>query len=169
MRHTVFKEVSIHARVKRATVVDSQRVCKRFSFNPRPREAGDQWTEYLPAASQCFNPRPREAGDLLIPLPCCRTVIVSIHARVKRATPKSLCYNGTRTSFNPRPREAGDTVPAGVACEITVSIHARVKRATSRCFPRKRAGRCFNPRPREAGDPRSRCCSLSYSFQSTPA
>ena len=50
--------------------------------------------------------------------------MVSIHARVKRAT-TILYHHGP-----------------------LVSIHARVKRATAAGSPRP----CFNPRPREAGD-----------------
>jgi len=55
---------------------------------------------------------------------------VSIHARVKRATPSPLRYYYV----------------------WLVSIHARVKRATYQVIPTKSGGDCFNPRPREAGD-----------------
>jgi len=55
---------------------------------------------------------------------------VSIHARVKRATPgQCLCVNGA-----------------------LVSIHARVKRATGIVKQDFADFAGFNPRPREAGD-----------------
>ena len=55
---------------------------------------------------------------------------VSIHARVKRATP----------AFNP------------IELAVLVSIHARVKRATRNSWVTGRAYAGFNPRAREARD-----------------
>jgi len=103
----VLLNVSIHARVKRATRTVRKPGQGSDCFNPRPREAGDFTGGKNFEKIRCFNPRPREAGDT--PLDSVLTPRgVSIHARVKRAT-----------SFH-RQTFAGRKV----------SIHARVKRAT---------------------------------------
>ena len=55
--------ISIHALVKRATVI----LAVFFSddnFNPRPREEGDIITLCAGALQKYFNPRPREEGDV---------------------------------------------------------------------------------------------------------
>ncbi len=78
------------------------------SFNPRPRMAGDALLCLTNSPQQGFNPRPRMAGDITQPvnlngngsfnprprmagdsgaIDFAKTVIVSIHARVWRATP----------------------------------------------------------------------------------
>ena len=86
-------EVSIHARVKRATRSGAAVI--------------EAWS---------FNPRPREAGDLLRWWPFCR-IEVSIHARVKRATSAFPADPTAANGFNPRPREAGDPCwPLALAC-----------------------------------------------------
>ena len=56
-------DISIHALVKRATVIPRRFVFKQAYFNPRPREEGDKTT--------CSKSQ---------------TVKISIHALVKRAT-----------------------------------------------------------------------------------
>ena len=55
--------VSIHARVKRATVDRARCQVFREGFNPRPREAGDSLAQWIVLNYYSFNPRPREAGD----------------------------------------------------------------------------------------------------------
>ena len=77
---------------------------------------------------------------------------VSIHARVKRATLQNVQRIVKIPGFNPRPREAGDAATCAIEGRWTVSIHARVKRATPRATGWRGGGRGFNPRPREAGD-----------------
>ena len=56
-----------------------------WGFNPRAREARDTQPMNQTANPTRFNPRAREARDYLVPqlIPI---IIVSIHARVKRAT-----------------------------------------------------------------------------------
>ena len=98
-------KVSIHARMKRATL-------HRHIHRPGVR----------------FNPRPHEAGDVY-GLGAGSVVIVSIHARMKRAT-ISLYWCMPAASFNPRPHEAGDVGSRPFPARRRVSIHARMKRAT---------------------------------------
>ena len=75
-------------------------------------------------------------------------IYVSIHARVKRATPKEFVSKRAEL----------------------VSIHARVKRATVPRSGFTRIWTSFNPRPREAGDPRTPIVlAVAVLFQSTPA
>ena len=58
-----------------------------------------------------FNPRPREEGDQLEIAMRLRTVQISIHALVKRATFLSTLQRYWNINFNPRPREEGDQKP----------------------------------------------------------
>ena len=143
--------VSIHARVRRATSS-----CSRCS-----------------TVAQCFNPRPRTAGDVK------RAALgisaqVSIHARVRRATRslslyylRSMCFNprprtagdkvmtaavGRMECFNPRPRTAGDDiVPVTNSLTIVFQSTPAYGGRPSPPFPAW-CLRCFNPRPRTAGD-----------------
>ncbi len=164
----------------------------RTGFNPRPREAGDassqsdslpdEGFQSTPARSgrrgpdivsewrSAFQSTPARSGRLTASFISRSGVIVSIHARAKRATAREPStriwiwfqstparsgrrgvYRGLWISlvcFNPRPREAGD----------------RLRRSG---LP-WRTG--FNPRPREAGDASSQSDSLpDEGFQSTPA
>ncbi len=80
------QEVSIHARVKRATSLNSEDLIEDCGFNPRPREAGDQADQNMFLRWSSFNPRPGEAGDQDAAVSCAESEFVSIHARVKRAT-----------------------------------------------------------------------------------
>ena len=76
-----------------------------------------------------FNPRPREEGDAEQGGEL-ESIVISIHALVKRAT---FCQNIAiqhAIDFNPRPREEGD-----VALKVEVGSEPN-----------------FNPRPREEGD-----------------
>ena len=98
-------------------------------FNPRPREEGDNTAHIYAKSLTYFNPRPREEGDCHYPIDR-PTMIISIHALVKRAT---FCQNMATQhaiDFNPRPREEGDM---------------RFISADKNSF-------YFNPRPREEGD-----------------
>ena len=82
------RAISIHALVKRATLVWYSIVIVLCYFNPRPRKEGDVWVAGQRALLVYFNPRPRKEGDL--PL-------------------KNL---GHPTGyFNPRPRKEGDGTP----------------------------------------------------------
>ena len=55
--------ISIHALVKRATVIPLPHVGNHVDFNPRPREEGDISEICSPYLHGDFNPRPREEGD----------------------------------------------------------------------------------------------------------
>ena len=74
-------QVSIHARVKRATAASRASRSSRSCFNPRPREAGDTEQE-----SHCITFTP-----------------VSIHARVKRATSSFGMLTPIRSQFQSTP------------------------------------------------------------------
>ena len=54
-------------------------------FNPRPREEGDVLVFGFVMRFFNFNPRPREEGDTFI-TEYNKTIAISIHALVKRAT-----------------------------------------------------------------------------------
>ena len=58
-------------------------------------------------------------------------VIVSIHARVERATTKTYLQTIDMTRFNPRTRRACDITLFNDNGDGKVSIHARVERATT--------------------------------------
>jgi len=78
--------------------------------------------------------------------------MVSIHARVKRATDASDSdYHITAVSIHARVKRATGYLPVDSA-QTQVSIHARVKRATSATATITALASGFNPRPREAGD-----------------
>ena len=76
-----------------------------------------------------FNPRPRKEGDIINPL-YNKTVVISIHALVKRAT---------------------GAVVLDVR-KVDISIHALVKRATNMTEISPLYMANFNPRPRKEGD-----------------
>ena len=103
-------------------------------------------------------------------------MLVSTHARARRATFPAVVVDRHEDSFNPRPRTAGDIVfdvlqsrktlfqptPAhGGRHAVTeerrnvsgVSTHARARRATI-CWTSEMStdSASFNPRPRTAGD-----------------
>ncbi len=88
----IYLRVSIHARVKRATIPLSVPFPPLVCFNPRPREAGDADKQINLSFGKCFNPRPREAGDFF-----------------------ERTRDASRSRFNPRPREAGDDDPPPLA------------------------------------------------------
>ena len=101
----------------------------RRSFDPRPREGGDDVRRGVVGGAACFDPRPREGGDSKFPSGNQPTK-VSIHAPAKGATIDERAFL----------EEMRD-----------VSIHAPAKGATktrNQC----RAIRRFDPRPREGGD-----------------
>ena len=106
--HTATERViSIHALVKRATRQLVQGCPYRYNFNPRPREEGDRPTVILSATGVNFNPRPREEGDEFF-----------------------TAGRDTLQDFNPRPREEGDIAALEAEIKEIISIHALVKRAT---------------------------------------
>ena len=57
-------KISIHALVKRATIVINGSWRYPSHFNPRPREEGDKLQGFLNLRGLNFNPRPREEGDV---------------------------------------------------------------------------------------------------------
>ena len=58
------KLISIHALVKRATYPLFRQDDIHPYFNPRPREEGDIITKTSKSTKRNFNPRPREEGDI---------------------------------------------------------------------------------------------------------
>ena len=80
--------ISIHALVKRATVLNKHNIQEWINFNPRPREEGDERTRVSL----------REYSR------------ISIHALVKRATVLKIHSRFYQDNFNPRPREEGDHI-----------------------------------------------------------
>ena len=55
--------ISIHALVKRATLITGIFGKIHIDFNPRPREEGDNYHVTAVPGQKHFNPRPREEGD----------------------------------------------------------------------------------------------------------
>ena len=102
------EDISIHALVKRATAQSQCTWCRTSYFNPRPREEGDGLGVCMVQARFNFNPRPREEGDSLSAEINRSARFISIHALVKRATTFTLFLPSTTFNFNPRPREEGD-------------------------------------------------------------
>ncbi len=146
------------------------------SFNPRPREGGDELERILEVILVLFQSTPPRRGRRCVRFRGERDRIVSIHAPAKGATCCRTCggfasclfqstpprrgrliilarSNHVNKSFNPRPREGGDfrcirRIPA----RVDVSIHAPAKGATFVRYVVASVGNCFNPRPREGGD-----------------
>ena len=100
--------ISIHALMKRATLLRSNRQEWRLYFNPRPHEEGD----FCQLCACCFNcsfqSTPSWRGRLYITFWLICWFYISIHALMKRATPKQI---------------KGGTL-------LVISIHALMKRAT---------------------------------------
>ena len=59
------KLISIHALVKRATYPLFRQDDIHPYFNPRPREEGDDLVTDIYCLLRNFNPRPREEGDII--------------------------------------------------------------------------------------------------------
>ena len=115
--------------MKRATSNSLINVGTSFYFNPHPREEGDRRNIDILHTAAYFNPHPREEGDLLLQS-FGDTVLISIHALVKRATSRNCLSKKFQRYFNPRPREEGDCISEDYIEDFS---H-------------------FNPRPREEGD-----------------
>ena len=210
------RDVSIHARTRRATRCQACRGPLRSGFNPRPHTTGDRKRAFpVPATARfqstpahdgrrhvaaavrrrhdCFNPRPHTAGDAMPqgnhddgegfnPRPHTagddrngdrngRILVVSIHARTRRATPARTSAATPTIWFQSTPahgeRHEHDS---NHHCTRTVSIHARTRRATQATAGWQERRHCFNPRPHTAGDPSIRDDSQGvHKFQSTPA
>ena len=165
--------VSIHARARRATLcaVGSALRNAMFQFTPArggrraalksraafmlfqftPARGGRHKAEERQGEEMKFQFTPARGGRLDLKFQRVVLLIVSIHARARRATSAtvagsiSLKFQFTparggrrqprlrrffRTSFNSRPREAGDSASAVGARHRRVSIHARARRAT---------------------------------------
>ena len=147
-RSTLLNRVSIHARARRATMANcwtmmanefqstparggrplrTPIVHSLFSFNPRPRAAGDIEYAHTLSHTPGFNPRPRAAGDLEVFDSQHRDAVVSIHASARRATSNALRPNDLERCFNPRPRAAGDLETEAMCrrCMVFQSTPAR--------------------------------------------
>ena len=185
--------VSIHARVGRATSggLTSDQATQLFQstpawggrrvsfpslaftvpcFNPRPRGAGDAPQVRALSTDGGFNPRPRGAGDVP-PAPSRFLLLVSIHARVGRATHDVRCRVDGLLRFNPRPRGAGDKSRFVSTISSAVCFNPRPRGAGDSTFCRTTSStHSFNPRPRGAGDQRVNQQNATIQlFQSTPA
>ena len=145
-------EVSIHARVERATafLFDSY-LTALVSIHARVERATSLFRFFTIGTRVSIHARVERATQLGFPY--APLVPVSIHARVERATRqrrqtsfRSSCFNPrTRRAcdvsirqdvvdadcFNPRTRRACDVPHFSIMSTPAVSIHARVERATS--------------------------------------
>ena len=126
----LFHVISIHALVKRATSNLYFQLYNNYHFNPRPREEGDAPNLNSSFLQDVFQSTPSWRGRLATEKTFRNPNYISIHALVKRATPRSTYNNHAIYYFNPRPREEGD----------------RRIIYLSTCWV------YFNPRPREEGD-----------------
>ena len=126
--------ISIHALVKRATIVASSATGGRNYFNPRPRKEGDVQYEKKIFHNQYFNPRPRKEGDQEGDDWKHPYDIISIHALVKRATAQQYEAQLTRViSIHALVKRA--TIRQQIHRKAwIISIHALVKRATEGKF-----------------------------------
>ena len=128
--------VSIHARTRRATMPARRSLANKFQSTPA--RGGRRCRPSLRNGG--FNPRPHAAGD----------------AWVK-------CGNVPR-SFNPRPHAAGD-LAAKMYTRTGLEFQSTPARGGRQPSPGCSLGtRCFNPRPHAAGDrrhKRSRVVSCS--------
>jgi len=144
--------VSIHARTRRATSVNSSFLL-RTSFQSTPAHGGRRGQILLWPAAACFNPRPHTAGDTTKDWTRCYTRLfqstpahggrhayghtppkmpgVSIHARTRRATRVNTLDNlFCFVSIHARTRRA--TFESKDEFIVWyVSIHARTRRATT--------------------------------------
>ena len=103
-----YATVSIHARVRRATTF--RRIpgsCRNVSIHARVRRATVSWAFTIGTRSG-FQSTPAYGGRQDRRLKSCHVIEVSIHARVRRATRRWQCQRSNRSRFNPRPRTAGD-------------------------------------------------------------
>ena len=146
-------------------------VCS-LSFNPRPRATGDQGSVCRRCRWGCFNPRPRATGDRDEETTGL-SLIVSIHARARRATAVARRQRvGDGVSIHARARRATLAATATAAREKFQSTPARDGRQRAgnntlvpppfqstpardgrRMHPSTATeGMGFNPRPRATGD-----------------
>ena len=121
--------ISIHALVKRATIIFGNSIHTCRNFNPRPREEGDYLLRHLR-----------------------KSQIISIHALVKRATFSTSTFVINALDFNPRPREEGD-LSVKASSQISNYFNPRPREeGDAIAHSQKLVQSYFNPRPREEGD-----------------
>ena len=182
--------ISIHASAKEATLCSSFWHAKKFDFNPRLREGGDQaiaGVNYNMAIFQSTPPRRRRLNESGL-----YSLIFDFNPRLREGGDSGKkCKLYSILYFNPRLREGGDHKLPAQHRAMRISIHASAKEATylspvhHLCLP------YFNPRLREGGDHRhqpryliymeisihasakeatvsSKILALTYRFQSTP-
>ena len=111
--------VSIHARARRATLITFIFNFPMICFNPRPRTAGDSVVDHPQAGDFRFQSTPAHGGRLAEKLYDALELIVSIHARARRATSGGTTLRWPCKRFNPRPRTAGDRSIASVKVPFT--------------------------------------------------
>ena len=167
----VFKAISIHALVKRATLFsDFFRGCVLFQSTPSWKGRPFENIVVLNRHRNGFQSTPSWKGRLscveVVPVKFFISIhalvkratadfpqfalqrCISIHALVKRATPLKTAKASSCLDFNPRPREKGD-----LRENFSVLLLWY-----------------FNPRPREKGDQSNRILkTLQPRFQSTPS
>ena len=165
------RNVSIHARARRATFAGGRRrLDSGFQFTPA--HDGRRAPGRCFGFDDCFNSRPRTTGDHARGATSCSTR-VSIHARARRATrcvcatrrarrfqftpahdgrPASSALTSATASFNSRPRTTGDnqSLSARTPGHLFQFTPAHDGRLCTPFFLNTRS--CFNSRPRTTGD-----------------
>ena len=176
MRLSLFQHVSIHALLRRATLVGVRSGHGQPCFNPRPPAEGDDARLARASAMRCFNPRPPAEGDRAVEPHWNKLCEVSIHALLRRATIRAICgrlaairFQSTPSCGGRRLLEPAPLVAVGVSIHALlrratkseimllarseVSIHALLRRATPAGKSVRTAGAGgFNPRPPAEGD-----------------
>ena len=143
--------ISIHALVKRATILPCPVRCCALNFNPRPREEGDNsgvksTTKYSISIHALVKRATWYKYHFI------GEYDISIHALVKRATPALIdLLDEVEISIHALVKRATEGDDWKHPYDI-ISIHALVKRATSRFYRLFFFRNNFNPRPREEGD-----------------
>ncbi len=131
-RHPQVEAVSIRAPVRGATGPRCRPRWPFRRFNPRPRAGGDPARDRPSTQQSSFNPRPRAGGDLffrggedlggvfqsapprggrlILGQHLLQLIGVSIRARARGATFRTIHQTFPPLSFNPRPRAGGDSL-----------------------------------------------------------
>ena len=123
-------QVSIHARVRRATCFSASLSRPQYSFNPRSRAASDRMISPAVALANTFQ----------------STLACGERHFVAKGYAQGDLFQST-LACGERPEVIGTC-----ACGCGVSIHARVRRATMTAQSKMTTPKCFNPRSRAASD-----------------
>ena len=144
-----FQSAPPHGRRRGASPSSADRV----RFNPRLRTGGDPFPGTATILVKSFNPRLRTGGDEVLPLPLgiergfqsapphgrrlqrgaeqLPSLLVSIRASAREATPRPRIIEKLKRCFNPRLRTGGDHGDANARSGgVEVSIRASAREAT---------------------------------------